>query len=83
MEIPPISRILKLNAKEWPYIVTGIFFSAIAGAMPVLFAIILAEILQVDRLSNTTLFQRSSNIIWTLLTLDGRCFDVLSQLGYN
>uniref|UniRef100_A0A7M5VBZ8 Uncharacterized protein n=1 Tax=Clytia hemisphaerica TaxID=252671 RepID=A0A7M5VBZ8_9CNID len=46
VQIPPISRILKLNAKEWPYIVTGIFFSAIAGTMPVLFAIILAEILQ-------------------------------------
>ena len=38
---------MKLNAKEWPYIVVGIFFSAIAGGMPVLFAIILAEILQV------------------------------------
>ena len=38
---------MKLNAKEWPYIVVGIFFSAIAGIMPVAFAIILAEVLQV------------------------------------
>lgn len=45
--IPSVGRIMKLNAKEWPYIVVGIFFSAIAGIMPVAFAIILAEVLQV------------------------------------
>ena len=28
----------------------------------------------------TTLFQRSSNIMWTLWTLDERCFDVLCRL---
>ena len=47
-EIPSMMRILKLNANEWPFIVVGIFFSAIAGTMPVVFAIILAEILQVS-----------------------------------
>ena len=30
---------------------------------------------------HTTLFQRSSNVIWTLWMLDGRCFDVLCQVG--
>ena len=47
METPPIGRILKLNANEWPYILWGVFFSAIAGSMPVVAAIIMAEILQV------------------------------------
>jgi len=42
-----MTRVMELNAKEWPYIVVGIIFSAIAGMMPVAFAVILAEILQV------------------------------------
>ena len=29
------------------------------------------------------LFQRSYNVIWTLWTLDGRCFDVVCRLGYS
>ncbi|XP_066921842.1 ATP-dependent translocase ABCB1-like [Clytia hemisphaerica] len=46
VKTPPLGRILKLNANEWPYILLGVFFSAIAGAMPVVAAIIMAEILQ-------------------------------------
>ena len=46
--IPSVTRIMKLNSNEWPYIVVGIIFAAIAGIMPVAFAIILAEILQVS-----------------------------------
>ena len=44
-------RILKLNLKEWPYMVFGVFFASIAGAMPVAFAIILSEVLKVCFLS--------------------------------
>jgi len=47
LAIPSMTRVMELNAKEWPYIVVGIIFSAIAGMMPVAFAVILAEILQV------------------------------------
>ncbi|XP_057304790.1 ATP-dependent translocase ABCB1-like isoform X3 [Hydractinia symbiolongicarpus] len=44
---PPagIGRIMALNKTEWPYLVVGGFFSAIVGAFPVAFAVILSELL--------------------------------------
>ena len=47
VNIPPIWRILKLNLTEWPYMVVGIICAAISGAMPVVFAVILSEVLEV------------------------------------
>ena len=38
---------MKLNMPEWPYLLIGTFFSAIVGAFPVAFALILSEILKV------------------------------------
>lgn len=46
-EPAPISRVMKLNAPEWPYMAIGSFFAAIVGAFPVLFAFILSELLEV------------------------------------
>lgn len=47
VNIPPIWRILKLNLTEWPYMIVGIICAAISGAMPVVFAVILSEVLEV------------------------------------
>ena len=47
IEIPPITRIMKLNLPEWPLLVIGSIFAAIAGAFPVAFAVIISEILKV------------------------------------
>ena len=47
IEIPPITRIMKLNLPEWPLLVIGSIFAAIAGGFPVAFAVIISEILKV------------------------------------
>ena len=47
VDMPPIGRLIKLNAGEWPYLVIGSVFAAVVGAFPVVFAIILSEILKV------------------------------------
>ena len=47
VDMPPISRLMKLNAGEWPYLLIGSLFAAVVGAFPVAFAIILSEILKV------------------------------------
>lgn len=49
---PPagIGRIMAFNKTEWPYLVVGGFFSAIVGAFPVSFAVILSELLVVSML---------------------------------
>lgn len=46
-DITPASyfRILSYNISEWPYFVVGSFGSAIIGAFPLVFAVILAELL--------------------------------------
>lgn len=41
-------RIMKMNLKEWPFMLVGVIFAAVAGAMPVAFAIILSEVLEVS-----------------------------------
>ena len=52
VEPAPFTRILKLNATEWPYLVSGMFFAALVGAFPVLFAIILSNLIEVIFLCN-------------------------------
>ena len=47
VEIPPITRIMKLNLPEWPLLLIGSIFAAVAGSFPVAFAIIMSEILEV------------------------------------
>jgi len=44
----PIMRILKLNTPEWPYIVVGIIAAMGNGVFPLVFALILGEILNVS-----------------------------------
>ena len=59
---------MKLNLKEWPYMVMVVFFAAIAGAMPVIFAIILSEILQVSAIDHyIKFFIKTSHICLNLL----------------
>ena len=52
VDMPPISRLMKLNASEWPYLLIGSLFAAVVGAFPVAFAIILSEILKVFNLKS-------------------------------
>ena len=47
VEQPPMMRLMKLNLPEWPYLVIGSFFAALVGMFPVVFAIILSEIIKV------------------------------------
>ena len=49
VEPAPITRIVKLNASEWPYLITGMIFAALVGAFPVLFSLILSELIKVRR----------------------------------
>eukprot|EP00794_Sanderia_malayensis_P017700 gene17700-19468_t len=45
--MPPIKRLMKLSASEWPSLLVGSIFASVVGAFPVVFAIILSEILNV------------------------------------
>ena len=47
IDIPPMTRIMKLNLPEWPLLLIGSIFAAIAGGFPVAFAVIISEILKV------------------------------------
>ena len=47
VEIPPMTRIMKLNLPEWPLLAVGSVFAGLAGGFPVAFAIIISEILEV------------------------------------
>jgi len=71
LAIPSMTRVMELNAKEWPYIVVGIIFSAIAGMMPVAFAVILAEILQVRLIMRFSFEKRFSWEIVSISNNDG------------
>ena len=48
MEPAPITRIIKLNKKEWPYLLSGSIAAAINGLFPFAFALVLSEILSVS-----------------------------------
>lgn len=43
----PLSRILKNNRPEWPLMGMGVFFAALHGFVPIMFAFIIGEILGV------------------------------------
>ncbi|PFX21918.1 Multidrug resistance protein 1 [Stylophora pistillata] len=45
VEPAPVSRIMKLNAKEWPYLLSGSVAAIINGLFPFAFAMLLSEIL--------------------------------------
>ncbi len=47
VEMPPMSRLMKLTTSEWPYLVTGSLFATIAGGYPVAFAVIMSELIKV------------------------------------
>ena len=47
LEQVPVSRIFKLNAPEWPFIVLGSIGAIFSGAIQPAFAVIFAEVLGV------------------------------------
>ena len=47
VEPAPIKRVLKLNVSEWPYIAAGVFASMGIGAYPLVFAVLISEVLNV------------------------------------
>lgn len=55
MEPAPLMRIIKLNKTEWPYLVSGSVAGAINGLFPFAFALVLSEILEVNRIMAASL----------------------------
>lgn len=70
-EVPSIKRLMKLNSTEWPYLLVGSIFAAVVGAFPVVFAIILSEIL---RVSEALMVSVSFNLIMMILIAIHRCY---------
>lgn len=68
VDMPPISRLMKLNAGEWPYLLIGSLFAAVVGAFPVAFAIILSEILKVFA-TNDPVKLKDDARFWSLMFL--------------
>lgn len=48
VEPAPVRRIMKLNTKEWPYLLSGSVAAIINGLFPFAFALLLSEILFVS-----------------------------------
>ena len=48
VEPAPVRRILKMNSQEWPYMVVGVIAAMGNGVFPLVFAMILGEILNVS-----------------------------------
>ena len=59
VEPAPVRRIMKLNTKEWPYLLSGSVAAIINGLFPFAFALLLSEILFV---SESIFFLLQSNL---------------------
>ncbi|XP_047125214.1 ATP-dependent translocase ABCB1 isoform X2 [Hydra vulgaris] len=66
-EPAPFSRVIKLNASEWPYLLFGTIFALIVGAFPVLFALIISELINV--FSKPPDVIRKESVKWSLYFL--------------
>lgn len=51
LKIAPLSKIMKTNAKEWPFILGGVIGAAIQGCSIPLFAVLFGEVLGVNIIS--------------------------------
>lgn len=67
IDIPPMTRIMKLNLPEWPLLLIGSIFAAIAGGFPVAFAVIISEILKVFSFTSTPAKMRKDAEFWSLM----------------
>lgn len=50
VEPAPVTRIMKLNIPEWPYVLFGTVAAALNGLFPFAFALVLSEILTVSNI---------------------------------
>lgn len=48
VEPAPIKRIIKMNLSEWPYLAAGTVAAMGNGAFPLVFALLLSEVLNVS-----------------------------------
>ena len=48
VEPAPVKRVIKMNMPEWPYLSAGTIAAAIFGLYPLIFALLLAEVLTVS-----------------------------------
>ena len=60
VEVPPVTRIMKLSLPEWPYLLFGSIFAALSGGFPVGFAIIISEMIKV---LSCFVFQQSLQVL--------------------
>lgn len=84
VEPAPVRRILKLNASEWPYMVTGALGAAVNGAVTPLYAFLFSEILGTFSLPDKEEQRSQINDVCLLFVLIG-CVSVVTQFlqGYT
>lgn len=66
-QVPSMWRIMKMNLKEWPFMLVGVIFAAVAGAMPVAFAIILSEVLESFTLAHQPKKMQHDSEFWSIM----------------
>ncbi|KAK3736374.1 hypothetical protein QZH41_006151 [Actinostola sp. cb2023] len=67
VEPAPVRRILKMNSQEWPYMVVGVIAAMGNGVFPLVFAMILGEILNATGLRIGTIAMTLTTIIASLV----------------
>ncbi|KAL9972823.1 hypothetical protein ACROYT_G019202 [Oculina patagonica] len=68
VEPAPVTRIIKMNLTEWPYLVLGSIAGMIDGLFPFAFALVLSEILAVFTMKDEDKMKKESEF-WSIMFL--------------